>query len=721
MTTQRIFLFACRWFGAFITLTVLLLAPSAAGAQEASPTILIWPIDNAQFLPGAHFDVRVEVHADALPDDFAVTINGEEPGPFFGVAATGESWEYLPSDVALSGWEYAGPPASSEAEVPVPAQAITWRQVTAPAPGEYTLEVTAGGETRSVTWTVVEPQPGHARNVILFVGDGMTVSMITSARLVSRGMTDGKFDGAFVFDDFEEFGLSHTSSYSSIVTDSSAGASTLNTGHETANGAVGVYPDTSPDVLDDPRVETFGELVSRTRGMSVGVVSNAGVTDATPSAVYGHSRRRDAAARSAFAATPMDGGLMPEVMLGGDGRYFLPQGTEGSSRTDDRDLLAEYAAAGYTIVQTASELEGAVGSPSERLLGVFNTGDLDVWLDRNVYTDNLGDHPDQPGLDEMTLAALEVLNQNENGWYLEVESAHIDKRMHFIDDQRGLAELIEFEQAIAAAVEWTQANAPDTLIIVTADHGLTYDTYGTIDMEAFGAAPDDAGRLDAIDNQDDAGYPTYEDADGDFYPDNWDPSVIIVSVPGAHPPYTEDFLTSPTPRDPALRDDDGIAFDNPDDDPNGLLMPGTVSPEKHVNVHTLGDVPIFANGPGSQHFGKAIDNTEIFFGMAYAIGLDPSAADGMVDGVAAEAPAESTDVAEVAEEPAEQAAPAEEEMEEEAEAPAAEEPPAEAEAEPGAAEPQPASAPLLSPQTAIVAALIVLGVGFVIGLAVRRR
>jgi len=100
-----------------------------------------------------------------------------------------------------------------------------------------------------------------------------------------------------------------------------------------------------------------------------------------------------------------------------------------------------------------------------------------------------------------------------------------------------------------------------------------------------------------------------------------------------HPDYTEDFQVSPVPRVPAVADADGNYIDNPDDDPNGIPMSGNLPLNSSTGVHTLQDVPVFASGPGADFFGQVMDNTEVFFGMAYALGLDPLAEDGMAAGV----------------------------------------------------------------------------------------
>ncbi|HML23387.1 MAG TPA: alkaline phosphatase [Aggregatilinea sp.] len=595
-----------------LTLALPLAAPLGAhpvAAQDA-PEVVILPINQAQFLPGVYFDLRIEVHAEALPEDFAVTINDEDAAAFFGADAVEETWN-------------AGADDS-----PAPVVAWTWRDVMFSEPGAVTVAVVAGGETTSVTYTVREAiTDGTAKNVILFIADGGNTALYTATRLVSRGMEQGTYNGSLSFDNFEEIGLLHTSGVDSIITDSANSISAYNTGHKSSVNANGVYADSSPDKLDDPRVEKFAYVAKRVRGMSVGIVTTSDFTDATPNGVWGYGRDRSGASRAAYAAQILDDGLVPEVLLGGGASYLLPQSAEGSRRQDDRDLFTEYEDAGYTIVTTATELDAALadGTP-DHLAGFFTPSDMSVWLDRNVYTDNLGQFTDQPGLVDMTMAALDVLNQNPNGFYLEVEAASVDKAEHPMDWDRAIADAIEFDRAIAATVEWVQANAPDTLIIVTSDHGHGYDVYGTVDVEAFNAASDDAGRREAIGVYQNAGFPTYVDENGDFFPDSWDVSVTLAQGKVDHPDFTEDFQVSPVYRAPAICDDQGVCVDNPTDDENGITMSGNLPAGESTSVHTLQDVPVYATGPGAAYFGHVLDNTDVFFGMAAALGLDPMTA-----------------------------------------------------------------------------------------------
>lgn len=648
-----------RVLAVILTFTMLLTAMPAGLilAQEATP-VLILPIDGANFLPGALFDIRIEVHAEAMPEDFAATINGEDLSTFFGVEATAESWQF--SEEAADEEELA----EVDPATIITVQSMLWRQVTLPEPGVYAVAVTADGTATTAEWVVREPaEAAGAKNIILFIADGGSAAVYTAARLVSRGMDQGTYNENLTFEDFEEIGFLHTSGVDSIITDSANSASAYNTGHKTSVNANGVYADTSYDKLDDPRTEKFAYLASRLQGMSIGVVTTSHLGDATPNGVFGYGRDRSNSSIDAYVTQPLDEGLLPNVLLGGGARNMLPQSTDGSRRGDERDVFADYEAAGYTIVTTRGELLAAVPGADpdlaisaamtattaltdtaattetvtttatvelpERLLGVFHPNNMDVWLDKHVYTENVTAFPDQPDLDEMTLAALELLSRNENGFFLEVEGASIDKALHPMDFDRALADAIEFDRAVAAAVEWAAANAPDTLIIVTSDHAHSYDVYGTVDTETFNAAETDADRRNAIGVYQDAGFPSYEDADGDYFPDSWDVAITLAQGKVDNPIYTEDFQVSPVYRVPSLTEasDTGefTTTDNPDDDPHGLLLGGNLPEDAPTSVHTLQSVPVYAQGPGSDCFGRVQENIEVFFCMAAAIGLNSAA------------------------------------------------------------------------------------------------
>jgi len=601
---------------AALVVAVLVVLAVPVAAQDEVTDLVILPVNGAQFLPGAMFDLRVEVAGvDALPEDFAVTVNGEAAADFFGGPELEEStWTQGEEGPAVAG--------------------AAWRNLTLPEPGEYEVSATAGGVTETVTWTAREIGEGGARNVILFIADGGSVPTFTATRLLSRGIEEGTYNDNLSFETFEELGLLSTSGIDSIMTDSANSASSYNTGHKSSVNATGVYADSSPDAYDDPRVETFAEMVTRTRGMSVGVVATSYMQDATPAAVWGHSRERNSRSRCDYARALIGQPtlqspffqLQPAIALGGGAQYVLGPDVEGS-RCDaeifDTDAYDLYEEAGYALAFTNTELQSAVEG-EQPIVGVFATDNIDTWLDRNVYTDNLGDNTDQPGLVDMTTAALEVLSRDEDGFYLQVEAASVDKALHPMDFERAIADAIEFDRAVAATMEYLEANGllENTLVIVTADHGHSFDVYGTVDTEAFNAAETDEEKRDAIGVYADAGYPDYADEDGDFFPDEWDVQTTLAWGKVDNPPFTEDFQVSPVYRSPSVRNEDGVAIDNPEDDPNGLALGGNLPTGSTSSVHTLQDVPVYAQGPGSAELGRVQENVELFFAMANAIGLD---------------------------------------------------------------------------------------------------
>lgn len=606
-----------RIFTVIVSVALLLTMALVPVIAQDAPSVLILPVNQAQFLPGALFDVRVEVRAAELPADFAVTINGEDASAFFNADASMDSW------------------TAEESFIGADTQAPTWRDVSLAEAGEYVVEVTAGGATTSVTWVVREAATERtAKNVILFIADGSNVGLITAARLLSRGMTEGRYNDRLTFEQWDEIGLVSTSGLDSIITDSANSASAYNTGHKSSLNATGVYPDTSRNEYDDPRTETLAEMLRRTYGMSIGVITHTEYVDASPASVWGHSRQRTNRTRADYALQLLGLGaneergiaVLPEIVFGGGARYLIPQTVEGSRRADDIDVFSLYEEAGYTVVETATGLQDALDAGAPMIAGFFTSGNMNAWLDRNVYTENLGNFPDQPGLVQMTITALETLSQNENGFYLFVEGDP-DKKLHPMDFERGIGDLIELDTAVAAAMAWLEERGEleDTLLVLIPDHAQSFDVYGTVDVNAFNAAEDDIGKRSAIRLYGQAGFPTYVDEDGDGFPDNWDVDITLAWGKVENPLFNEDFQVSPVPRVPAIRDENGNYIANPESDPNGIRLGGNLPPGASTSVHTMQDVPVYAHGPGAEHFGRSIENFEIFFGMANALGLNPAA------------------------------------------------------------------------------------------------
>ena len=228
----------------------------AAAAPAAAQTI--YPINRAEILEGSHFDFKVEFPDAPASADVKVTINGKSADEVFGKPTT-----FLQNE---EGQKHS---------------ALWLRGASLPA-GSYTVEATQGADRKAtVKWEVfATAQPRRAKNVILFIGDGMSVANRTAARILSKGLVEGRYNGELAMDDMSDMALISTSGTDSVVTDSANAAHAYTTGHKSCVNALGVYCAKNALTLDHPKVETIAELVKRKTGMAVGVVTNSEIEDA---------------------------------------------------------------------------------------------------------------------------------------------------------------------------------------------------------------------------------------------------------------------------------------------------------------------------------------------------------------------------------------------------------------------------------------------------------
>lgn len=565
-----------------------------ASVVESAKKITILPIDRAKFWKGQTFDFEVELKGN--PSYIAVTIDGVDAQKYF----------------------------KKEATIKQEKGYVSYRidQVNFNAVGAKKIVVNAKGEngpsTRTVNYNVVEEKAQKtAKNVILFVGDGMSMQAKEVARILSKGITEGKYNDLLSMEKMPHMALITTSGYDSIVTDSANSASAYNTGHKAVVNALGSYSNSTKDAFDDPKVETISEMITRSKGMSYGIVSTAAITDATPAAVTAHTRRR--AEQPAIAADAFHREHPPTVILGGGLQYFLPLEAPGSKRKDNVNLVEEYKAAGYQFATTATELKGL--SSDKPILGLFNMNNMNVYMDRAFLPKNpkvLKNFQDEPGLVEMTKKAIDVLDNNPNGFFLMSEGGSIDKQLHTMDWQRAAYDAIEFDQAIDYARQYSKAHGDNTLIIVVADHAHGISITGTYSEE------DGKVGREAVRVYGDAGWPTFEDANKDGYPDNPDPDVTLAVQYANAPDHYENYRFQPIPTSPALVEGDGKVIANPERAPKGArLVEGnlpTTTGETN-EVHSADDIILMAEGPGSEYFNGVMDNTEVFFGMMRALGV----------------------------------------------------------------------------------------------------
>lgn len=569
-------------------------AHAAESASEKAPSIYIAPIDNAKLLAGAKFDFRVELNdLKSSPSKVSITINGKAADAFFGK-------QYVKT-------------TNSETS-----QEFTIRDVSITKAGTYEVKVVADQLAKSVKYNVVlsDTKGTKAKNVILIVGDGMGHPVVTATRAISKGMTEGKYNGLLEMDKLEQRAVVSTSSMNAIMTDSANTASAYTTGQKAVINALGTYPDNNSNPLDDPKVETIGEIMKRV-GKSVGVVTTSEIQDATPASVVAHTNKRDNKAE----ISEMLYNVSPEVVLGGGSAYFLPKDIKGSKRKDDKDIYSLFEKSGYTVVDNATQLKSVDSSKTNKLLGLFHPGNMSVYYDRSTKNaDELKTFTDQPNLWDMTEKALDVLKKDEDGFFLLVEGASIDKQLHPYDPERAIYDAIEMDKAVGVARKFAEQDG-ETLVIVTADHAHSMSLVGTY-WEGDGKS-----GVEAIRQYQEAGFPTYSDANKDGFPDDPNPDRKLVMMFAAATDYYEDFKMDKVPTAPAVQGEDGKLVPNTaklanPEDPNKerFLVKGNF--ETTSGPHSIEDVPLMAGGPGASYFKGTMDNTDVFFGMLNAMGVN---------------------------------------------------------------------------------------------------
>ncbi|KAI1871705.1 hypothetical protein JX265_005691 [Neoarthrinium moseri] len=617
----------------------------------------VLPPDQQDFLPGQYFDLRLEVHApvngseafnSGVPDEkFTVTI-AKEGGEAKSVA---EFFSLDEPEIEKWTFHWYEDLYAEDAKTPtfVNVASKIYRRIALYEPGNYQVKLTYyNGETTTADW-VVRPlaTAKKAKNVILFIGDGMTTNMITAARLLGHKSINGKYQSVLQLDDFPVVGHQMTHSVDSFITDSANSASALYSGHKSTVNAMGVYADSSPDLFDDPKVETIVELLKRVWGSAWGAVSTALLADATPIALTAHTRSRyaygpliDQALNSLTNYTWTNHGG-PDVYFGGGADQFLP----GSGSYQGEDYYKAFADADYDISLNKTSLTAL--SNSSKALGVFCKSNMPVWLDRNVFTNNLnsftndpsgvkGPAKDLPGLKDMTIKAIDILNERggDKGFFLMSEAASIDKQMHALDYDRALGDLLELDDTVRATVNHLKAigELESTLILVTSDHGHGFDVFGGVDTKYLAEQKTDREKRRAVGVYQNSGLSQYtvekpgiSYGTGPNFPVNWDPRYAIAAGLGANPDHRENYrVNNATSRNPAstlagLSSND--YYVNPKDNPDGFVVNGTLPTSESQGVHSLTDVAVFAMGPCQETFGGVYSNIDVFYKMANCLGL----------------------------------------------------------------------------------------------------
>jgi alkaline phosphatase len=466
------------------------------------------------------------------------------------------------------------------------------------------------------------PNVLRAKNVILFVGDGMGVSTVTAARILDgqlRGV-DGEYS-RLSFERFPYLALAVTASANQQTSDSAPTATAMVTGVKTNDGAISV--DQTIDRLE-PSAQVTAAKSLRTileqaeqRGMATGVVTTARVTHATPAVNYAHISNRDWEDNSALPAgatvkdiarqlleMPYGDGL--EVALGGGRSYFMPNTasdpeypTQKGRRTDGRDLTAEWTTRfpGSAYVWNKAQFDAIDTSRTRHLLGLFERSHMRYEADRAL------DAAGEPSLADMTRKAIEILQRNRNGFYLMVEAGRIDHAHHAGNAYRALTDTIALSEAVEVAKRMTDDR--DTLIIVTADHShvFTIAGYPSRGNPILGKA-----AIRGVNLRDSLGLPytTVSYANGP----GWTGGFLRREFN----PATERTVAAPYIGG-ALRPD-LTAIDTTQ--PN-YLQEATVP--MGSETHAGEDVAIYADGPRAYLFGGTQEQNVIYHVMADALGF----------------------------------------------------------------------------------------------------
>ncbi len=482
-----------------------------------------------------------------------------------------------------------------------------------------------------------DQMPRPAKNVILFIGDGMGISTVTAARIL-EGQLRGESgeENQLSFERFPDVALIKTYNTNQQTPDSAGTMTAIVTGEKTRAGVLSV--DTTVDRgdfsrTDAHRLETLLEA-AEDRGLSTGIVTTTSVTHATPAALYAHAPERDWESDTAMSPEARAAGFPDiarqliesshgdgiEVVLGGGEQYFRPGGVETASlwphlegpaitRSDGRDLTEEWLARrpGSVFVRSCAGIENLDTAATSHLLGLFAVKHLRFESERE---DAL---PCQPSLTQMMTTALDILERNPRGYFLMVEGGRIDHGHHYGNAFRALTETIEFAHAIGVASARTSAE--DTLIVVTADHShvFTLGGYPTRGNDILGLTIENDLR----------GHPAEE------------PALDALGLPFTTlgyqngPGYTgasNDQPEGPKMHPHRARIFSGITQGRPD-----LTQVDTADPDylqeasvpMRSETHSGEDVPAYARGPGSRLFRGVREQNYIFHAIVEALGWNP--------------------------------------------------------------------------------------------------
>ena len=366
---------------------------------------------------------------------------------------------------------------------------------------ENVVDWMSGGNAFITAGKALQDNTRRAKNVIIFVGDGMGIATQTAAR-IHEGQLKGKpgEENRLAFETMPYSALSKTYSWDQQTADSAPTATAIFTGYKTREAMLSVDHSTARYECDAAKVAAKSvpsilELAAA-NGRATGVVSTARLTHATPGATYAHTPFRDwesdsdikvancgtkDIARQLIEVSPAVRASLKIAMGGGRGN-FLPKAdadpeypTTKGRRSDGRNLAAEWVAGrgtGAAYVWNKAQFDAIDPASSGPVLGLFEPSHMQYEADR--ATDPAG----EPSLTEMTDKAIRLLQKSggDKGYFLHVEGGRIDHAHHAGNARRALEDTIAMSDAVRRAMDLTSEQ--DTLIIVTADHSHAFTIAG---------------------------------------------------------------------------------------------------------------------------------------------------------------------------------------------------------------------------------------------------
>ncbi|XP_056399174.1 alkaline phosphatase, tissue-nonspecific isozyme-like [Hyla sarda] len=461
-----------------------------------------------------------------------------------------------------------------------------------------------GQETLEEALRLQRLNTNAARNLILFLGDGMGISTVTATRIL-RGQMDGGpgENSRLEMEKFPYVALSKTYNTDAQVPDSAATATAFLCGVKTNKAIIGLSAATELGSCNTSKGNEVDSILkwAKAAGKSVGVVTTTRINHATPAAAYAHSANRDWYSDADMPPDAICQGCKDiawqlvnniadiEVLMGGGRKYMYPNGTQdieypldpqaNGTRLDGQDLVDLWykkkpPSKVSQYVWNRTQLMGLDPGKVDYLMGLFEPSDLQYELERNTSTD--------PALSEMVTVAIRILQKNPKGFYLLVEGGRIDHGHHAGQASLALHEAVEMDRAVGLA--GTLTSEEDTLTLVTADHSHVF-THG-------GDAPRGNPILGLVQEQ--------SNVDGMPYT-----SLLYGNGPG--------FKIEEGKRENIT----GV-----DTEDAGYLAQSAV-PLKY-ETHGGEDVAIFAKGPMAHLLHGVVEQSYIPYAMGYAACIGPN-------------------------------------------------------------------------------------------------